>query len=557
MLFDYRYLGNSSVTTTSGFSELSFVPDSLREHPVAFRGLLLPQKSIHFREAISALHDVVVDDQRFVPKPRSDYQKWREVEEQKARALYMAESALLKEEIQDISQKILVIDEKIQEVRRTSDNRDTALQKYFDWLAEVNNEAWWVLDPVITVHKEDVFFECFSKDESSYGRLSCSYNIFDTQSIANRSTGTTNIDYSTGLYNEFQKIRDYRSTSLEIDPTGFNLDTIGEELYREEKIDVPETWVRGFLQVSASMALPACKVRLHPQDVYMLCEVLRQRKDSFGRRGLLFYLTPGEKVRIVFEPWGTEIVCEHSRYLGDEKTTIKVWGRRRLHVLERLIPVTQHFDLYLTGTGLPYFFVADLGDLQFTLGLSGWSTNNFSQGVDFSLLFPQKEVDQYTRERVFEHLKSTMRQTISEIASALSLASDTVHSALTSYMQIGRVVYDIKTASYLVRELYKTPIQEEFFTRESPEETAAKELLEQSRLYSFEHVQYDDIVLLKGKIRDLDLTRHTTQLFINADGGIVTEKSRCTCTLGKGKFRQGICRHLLALRLQYSTIKGS
>ena len=40
-----------------------------------------------------------------------------------------------------------------------------------------NRSLWILLDPAITVHPDELFFECFSRDESSYGKLSCSYNV--------------------------------------------------------------------------------------------------------------------------------------------------------------------------------------------------------------------------------------------------------------------------------------------------------------------------------------------------------------------------------------------
>lgn len=52
---------------------------------------------------------------------------------------------------------------------------------------------------------------------------------------------TTNIDYSAGLYGEFQKIRDYKTTRLAIDPDGFEVRTADDP-----GIDVPDSWVRGF-----------------------------------------------------------------------------------------------------------------------------------------------------------------------------------------------------------------------------------------------------------------------------------------------------------------------
>ena len=100
MEFNYRYLGNSTVSTTSSMSEMSFVPDSLRQETF-FRGILHPQKSVLFREAISALHDVVVDDQRYVPRDRSDYEEFNKRREAEEYQLFLAESEELKEKIQD------------------------------------------------------------------------------------------------------------------------------------------------------------------------------------------------------------------------------------------------------------------------------------------------------------------------------------------------------------------------------------------------------------------------------------------------------------------------
>ena len=114
-----------------------------------------------------------------------------------------------------------------------------------------------LFDPVITVHPDEVFFECFSHDESSYGRLGAGYEVFED--IGEFACGTTNIDYSAALYDEFQKIRTYKETRFEIDPSGFDVRTTGEAEYREVKIDLPDSWVRGFLQVSSAMCCPRAR----------------------------------------------------------------------------------------------------------------------------------------------------------------------------------------------------------------------------------------------------------------------------------------------------------
>ena len=108
-------------------------------------------------------------------------------------------------------------------------------------------------DPVVTVAPDVVFFECFSKDESAYGCLTVDR---DALRAGEAGLGTTNVDYSLALYEHFQTLRSYRPTRLLVDPTGFEVKVEGRDDYREEKIDLPPSWLRGFGQLQAAMTLP-------------------------------------------------------------------------------------------------------------------------------------------------------------------------------------------------------------------------------------------------------------------------------------------------------------
>ena len=88
MLFNYKYGGSTSVVSNANSVGMSFAPDTLRE-PTFFVGKL--HKKIAFREAISALHDVVVSDMRFKPKDKTAYKEWAAQQEK----LWLAELLLL------------------------------------------------------------------------------------------------------------------------------------------------------------------------------------------------------------------------------------------------------------------------------------------------------------------------------------------------------------------------------------------------------------------------------------------------------------------------------
>ena len=65
MQFNYAYSGNSAIDNSANRTALSFAPDLTRE-PTFFRGEL--RKGVAFREAISALHDVVISDKINIQK---------------------------------------------------------------------------------------------------------------------------------------------------------------------------------------------------------------------------------------------------------------------------------------------------------------------------------------------------------------------------------------------------------------------------------------------------------------------------------------------------------
>ena len=74
MLFNHKYKGSSSVGSSSGKMGISFAPDTLRE-PTFFVGSL--HDKLNFREAISALHHVVIADFKFKPSNKEEYKKGR------------------------------------------------------------------------------------------------------------------------------------------------------------------------------------------------------------------------------------------------------------------------------------------------------------------------------------------------------------------------------------------------------------------------------------------------------------------------------------------------
>lgn len=544
MLFNYRFAGNSTVTSTSHMTGMSFAPDTLRES-AWFVGKL--HKKLAFREAISALHDVVISDLRFKPKDKTAYKEWVAQNETMFLAEYMAGY-----DAQGATNRMAEIKTELATIAQQKDKILSpfyrARKKYFDYLYSANKEAWFVLDPVITIHPDELFFECFSEDESTYGKLGCNYNVF--KEINDYKCGTTNVDYSSGLYEEFQKIRDYKETELKVDPTGFTVQTTQEEAFKEKKIDLPDSWVRGFLQVSSAMTLPTIQVELHPMDIYSICLLLRRFKEKRGPRSLRYILEPGHPVKVVLEPWGKEIVCARSVYTGTVSQEIRTWGRRRLLILERLIPVAKKFTVHLLGTGLPAFYIADLGDMNFTLGLSGWTSNDWSHAGNFDLLAPRLTVDDATKQQVFAALQKEWLGTSAQIAQKLNIDTAKVSGALSAYTQAGRVIYDLNSDVYRLRELSREPLPFDKLRFDNPREEMAAQLLTTQEIKVSSQALPDNCLQLTGTVKSVRKT-FNPQLVIDGDEKI--KSAHCDCSYYiENKLYKGPCEHMLAMRQSFN-----
>jgi len=543
MRFQYRYYGATSVDNGASSTEMRFAPDTLRP-PTYFVADV--NQRVPFREAMSALHDVVTADQRYQAPDKSAYKAWLAANEEGLLAQYQARSDELRARQAPLLEELKTIRARKDKVMAPFHK---AQAKFFSYLFLTNRDMWIVLDPVITVHPDRVFFECFSRDESSYASLSCDHEMFDH--VGEFACGTTNIDYSEALYDEFQKIRDYKTTRLAIDPGGFKVTTADDPAFIEEKIDVPDSWVRGFLQVSSAMTLPARRLDLHPMDLHNFCHVLRRRRERAGPRSIRFVLVPGEPVRALFEPWNVEIVCRRSIYRGGAAEEIRIWGRRRLLLLERLLPLARGFTVHLMGNGMPSFWIADLPGMRFTLGLSGWVANDWSRAGQFDLLAPRGDVDADSKARVYTALAQRWFATSDQLAADTGLARITVERALALYTQAGRVIHDLALGVYRLRELARDPLplDDLRFASATEQEAAAIVALHALNEAPAEALP-DGAMRLSGVARSGD-RRYRTALVLDADQRIADGTCECN-QFTQHRLRHGPCAHMLALRLAHA-----
>jgi hypothetical protein len=488
------------------------------------------------------LHDVVISDLRFKPRDKTAYEEWKKNERSRVLSLRQQTYQQAKKEILARREEAVPPDMEKQFGHYRRMYWD-ARQKYASYLLKNDPSLWRMLmpcDPVITVADDVVFFECFSADESSYGCLTVDRETAFGKSAETRF-GTTNVDYSWDLFDHFQALRSYRETRFKVDPAGFTVATEGNADYREEKIDLPDGWLRGFMQTQAAMTLPARRVPLTGEAVYSLLAFLKRHKARKSPRALRIEMVAGKPPALVLEPWEQRVPV-YGEPLRSSSESIRIWGRQRLLALARLLPLARKFEVHLLGTGLPSFWIADMGDMKLTLGLSGWTTNDWTRGSALDLLAPPAQPSAELNSSVARFVQTKRAAAFADIDLACGGQPAQTAAALNHLAHTGQLIHDLPNAVYRWRQIMPKALGEAELGAENPELAASKELLVRKNAKLDSRTQAAGGFLVTGVAEGKPV-----ELFLNADGLI--KRGKCLCSHHyKFGIRAGPCRHLLALR---------
>ena len=493
----------------------------LQRDAVQFSGKL--KQPLAFREALATLFAIVGSDYRYVPKDRTAYTAFMQM-------------------------------------RRSNQNQGLAkaYRAYFDWLLRNDPLAYLILDPVISVHPDAVVMEVFSKDEGCYASLSFNHSFFASEGQV--QYGTTNIDFSPDLAQGIEQIRSFRETQLTIGQQAVGLTSQTAEALPnseviEKRINVPQSWLRGFLQVQSSAQLAADVFYLKPLDLYNALRYLRLHADVKGkRRGLRIELEPKQAPRLVLEPHDVVINGSAEAYQGKVAKVVRLWGRRRLQLIKRFLPYTQSIEVRLLGNGMPSFWILRGEGMTLTVAITGFTASNWSQALNFDLLLPRRADSLATLKTVTSHLQSVWVAPLNEIANHTGLEVVACRAALQQACQQGLVTYDAAHQVYRYRPLTEQALEMSQFQFRQPTEKLAYDLLSRPNAISAltlnlipqEGVEISATITVKEDKRE-----YLSQLKLNEEGQV--SKASCSChQIMQHGLSQGACSHLIALRLAYA-----
>jgi BRCA1 C Terminus (BRCT) domain len=417
------------------------------------------KESLAYARVMLALHKVVSSDLRAQQKDHSAYQAWvqerylEELSETQGRKLATLPGLNTKRD--ELKAKVASIDAKIRPLEGKLSGKEFLDEraKYFKWLWDHDRDGWMLLDPVVSVHPDCVVFEVFSLDESSYGRVTVPFEHLDT--FGETQFGTTNVDFSFALADEIKRVRSYRPAFLSVGAEGVSVSTGAGERF-EKKIDLPPTWVRGFLQVQSAASFPATEVTLSATTIAEVLLVLEREREKHGPRSLKFILKTGEKPIIRIEPWNIDI-CEATHVYEGPTQDIRLWGRRRLLTFKDLLPYADKVTVQMLGSGMPSYWTIFQKGHRFDLGLSGWTKNDWSSAARFDLLAASVAVSDGDIAVAKEQLANKLRLSPADLSKTSDLTPESATTALQSLCKQGLAMYDLAEKCYRWRQLLPFP----------------------------------------------------------------------------------------------------
>jgi len=413
------------------------------------------------------------------------------------------------------------------------------------------------LDPVVTVDADEASFEVFSRDESAYARLSLGADLFADRHATH---GTAFFQIPPTFAEGIARLRSYLPVHFD---AGTNAPASAAA--SERTAAVTEGWLKSFLQVQSAATLPATVCEIAPVDLYNILYILSVRRAKKAPRALRFELLPGQRPRLVLEPFGVVLEAHGPPYSGRTPAVIRTYGRQRLLQVHRLLPHVRRARVALLGPGLPVFWIFDLGiengvtgrasapSATLTLGLTGWTDASWSSAAAFDRLVPSPAASALA-DKAVQELQTSGPKPLSALAATLKTTPENARSALQRACLRGEVVLDVASGSFRRRALFAAPVDDEVTRAATPREARALRLLEAKGAVTItkEHTIAGQGLEVRGEAKDTEARRTYAPRFTLDLEGRVTD-AWCNCpTFARSGLREGPCEHMLALRTAHA-----
>jgi hypothetical protein len=383
-------------------------------------------------------------------------------------------------------------------------------------------DLWRLLDPVITAGHELLRLECFSSCASVYARVDLTPHCFQEGEFYRG--GTTNVDFNTAFLNHLSMLRPGKAAHFEMGETSIRLESHRGAAV-EHRVELPERWVKGFLQVQA--------VQRQAQPLFEL--------DRLLARQLLSAIPATSRATLYLVPRRHNPQVLHRKPATSEGF-IALDGGHRLRLLQTLLPDLRALRVYQTRETGASIWVADTGKAQFTLGLSSRVSHGFSGDGDALRHLGAPTADPVDRVMARSAAQALNHFTIADLAEHQELSVPRATEIIDHLSMQGLLGYDRDRGRYFYRVL---PFMAD--TPKAPARLKTSRALLENDPVRLEHCQRMERVLTaQGWVRG-EHGYYRVTLTVDAEGYL--REGTCTCPwVERHGLQRGPCKHLLALR---------
>lgn len=382
-------------------------------------------------------------------------------------------------------------------------------------------DLWKLLDPVVSVEREWVRLECFSSDGGVYARVDLGPNVFHEGELG--SPGTTNVDFGPEFAARLATLRPGRGSAFEIGEDSVRLETAAGAAV-ERKVELPERWLRGFLQVQAIQraARPRFSLDRHRARAFLTGVPAQSGAGAVWWAGGDARISPARPA-----PGGSAVGVE---------------GIHRLKLLKRLAPHVEGLYVWAVDDEAPSFWVADLGGARVTLGLSSRVNQGFS-GDGEALRSARRPVEAEVVERARSLAQGMERFSIADLSARLGVSESLTAEVVDLLSEQGLLGLDLAGGVYFPRHL---PYAAQGFAVQE-RDRHSRRLAGEGRATLEKRETVPGGARLAGWVEG-DHARYRVHLTLDAGGAILGGSCTCPWILKHG-MKRGPCKHLLALRL--------
>lgn len=366
-------------------------------------------------------------------------------------------------------------------------------------------------DPVVTSGGGILRFEGFSACCSAYARLDVSPEGYQGEIVGE---GTTNVDFNADTRAALAAVRDGEALKVSVGKEELKIEH-GESSVVERKVDLPERWIKGFVEVQAYQSRMEKRFTVGRVEALIFLRSLPRNVNNSAD----YYLV------------STGRGNEAGLRLGARKIKdgVRIAGMKRLNVLADLAPFLEELSVYATADGEASEWRLDCGGVSFCLTITADVSRGFSgEGQVLSALVGAEALN---LGRVHANLKWQSCIDASEFSVLCSMEPHSVNRALALLGSQGMVGYDLNFGGFFHREL---PFRLEEAESIHPRLKGARTLIDQ------------------GAVKILSRDNGLVSAQVQGSGVIhmvkVGDREFCTCPWhSKYQGSRGQCKHILSV----------